>query len=81
MMTNDADAAEAHMSGKMTETEFTKRFTARCLEMSGLTHFDDGMSVEEYCSEVAKSYYQDPQYREDGPELCADSDMSYWGED
>lgn len=61
--------------------EFVQRFTARCLALCGFTEFNDGTLVVNYCRDVAPSYYQDPLYREDGPEECADSDMSYWGEE
>ena len=80
-MTNDAEAAEHHMTGDLTEMEFVRRFTDRCLKVCGFTHFEDGMSVDEYCGDVAKSYYDDPDYRADGPEVCAEEDMSYWGEE
>lgn len=65
----------------MTEADFTQRFTKHCLAQCGFTHFDDGVSVEDYCADVAKSYWSDPHYRDDGPEECAESDMSYWGEE
>lgn len=65
----------------MTLEEFTERFCNRCRAMCGFTHFDDGKSVEEYCGEVAKSYYDDQHYRDEGPEACADGDMDYWGEE
>lgn len=63
----------------MTELEFTKRFAAYCLKTCGFTHFEGGKSVEEYCGNVAKSYYDDPDYRDVGPEACAEYDMSDWG--
>ena len=66
---------------KLTLGEFTRRFTAQCHKRCGFTHFDDGASVSEYCVEVARSYYEEPDYREEGPEACADSDMDYWGEE
>ena len=65
----------------MTEAEFTRRFTARCLAMCGFDAFDDGQSVADYCADVAPSYWSDAHYRDDGPEECADSDMSYWKEE
>lgn len=65
----------------MTLQEFTDRFTAHCLKQCGFTHFDDGMSVADYCNDVAKSYHSDSIYAGDGPEACAESDMSYWGEE
>lgn len=81
-MTNDTEAAEHYMSGgPLTEQQFIERFVSRCLSMCGFTHFDDGMPVADYAADVAKSYYDNPLYREEGPEECADSDMSYWGEE
>jgi hypothetical protein len=60
---------------------FTRRFIDRCVQQCGFTHFDDGESVEAYCREVADSYWADPDRRAEGPETCADEDMTYWGED
>ncbi len=68
-------------SGEITEEEFVRRFTAHCLKVCGFTTFDDGATVKEYCDDVARSYFADPSYREEGPEACADADMSYWGEE
>ena len=65
----------------MTLQEFTDRFTKRCLVQCGFTHFDDGMAVSKYCADVAKFYHSDPFCAKNGPEECADSDMSYWGEE
>ena len=65
----------------MTLDEFTSRFTAEAKRISGIETFDDGTSVDDYCKEVAGSYHADPLYREDGPEACAESDVSYWGEE
>lgn len=61
--------------------EFTRRFTAEAKRIAGFDTFSDGMPVEEYCEEVAASYYADPLYRNDGPEACAEGDVSYWGEE
>lgn len=66
---------------KMSLDEFTRRFTAEAIRLSGIDTFDDGTCVADYCKEVAKSYHSDPLYREDGPEACAESDVSYWGEE
>jgi len=65
----------------MTETEFVKRFTDHCLKECGFTNFDDGTSVADYCKSTAPTYWADAAYREEGPEACADGDMSYWGEE
>lgn len=61
--------------------EFTRRFTAEAIRLAGFDTFDDGMAVTDYCKDVAASYYQDPLYRDDGPEACAESDVFYWGEE
>lgn len=65
----------------MTQDEFVRRFTLEAIRIAGFDTFDDGMDVSEYCAEVARSYYSDPLYRDDGPEACAESDVSYWGEE
>ena len=65
----------------LTEAEFVARFTAHGLKRCGFTHFDDGGSVEEYLSEVAKSYFADADRRDEGPEVCVEEDMIYWGEE
>ena len=61
--------------------EFTRRFTAEAKRLAGFDTFDDGQSVDDYCKEIAASYYSDPLYRDEGPEACAESDVSYWGEE
>jgi hypothetical protein len=61
--------------------EFTRRFTAEAKRLAGFDTFDDGVKVDDYCKEVAASYYADPLYREEGPEACAKGDVSYWGEE
>lgn len=69
------------MSESMSLEEFTSRFTAEAKRIAGIETFDDGTSVDDYCREVAASYHADPIYRDDGPEACAESDVSYWGEE
>jgi hypothetical protein len=64
----------------VTKDEFCQRFKERMHERAG-TYFDDGGSIAEYAVEVAPSYWDDEVMREDGPEDCADADMSYWGEE
>lgn len=65
----------------MTLEEFTERFTKEATRLAGFDTFDDGTTVAEYCADVAPSYYSHPLYRADGPEVCAESDVSYWGEE
>ncbi|UYW25731.1 hypothetical protein OKC48_21025 [Methylorubrum extorquens] len=66
---------------RLKKSEFCERFVARMVKRAGFTHFDDGMSVEDYAKETAPTYFADPDQRADGPEECADADMSYWGEE
>lgn len=67
------------MNEPLTKDEFCARFKARMLEQRET--FDDGSSVADYADEIAPTYYAD-HHMKDGssPELCADSDMDYWGE-
>ena len=64
----------------ITLEEFCERFKARMLERAGPT-FDDGESIADYADEAAPAYFEDAAQREDGPEECADADMSYWGDE
>ena len=63
----------------MTKEEFCARFKARMIAVAG-EKLDDGTIVADYADEVALTYYDEPHQREEGPEECADADMSYWGE-
>jgi len=65
----------------MTLEEFTRRFILEAKRLAGFDTFDDGTTVDDYCKDVAASYYSDQFYRDDGPEVCAESDVSYWGEE
>lgn len=69
------DTAEVNL----TKEEFFARFKARMLAIAG-DHFDDGSSIADYADEIAPTYFDEPDQRSEGPEECADSDMSYWGE-
>jgi hypothetical protein len=74
-MTNDTPA------GQIDREEFCRRFKARMLAQAGET-FDDGSSIAEYADEIAPTYWEDEGWlRDEGPEACADADMSYWEED
>lgn len=70
------------MSGEELSLDvFTGRFRARMLERAHpRTHFDDGESIAEYADDTAVTYWEIAENRADGPEACADADMSYWGE-
>lgn len=64
----------------MTKEEFCARFKAYMLSVAG-EKFDDGESIADYADETAPTYWDDPGQRKNGPEECAQADMSYWGED
>lgn len=64
----------------MSKEEFCERFKAHMISSAPFEKFDDGMTVAEYADEVAPTYYNDPHQCAEGPEECADADMSYWGE-
>ncbi|HWV44160.1 hypothetical protein [Pseudorhodoplanes sp.] len=67
------------MTPTISKDEFCSRFKAHMIARTGKT-FDDGESIEEYADDVAPSYWENPEQREDGPEECANSDISYWGD-
>lgn len=67
-------------SAALTKEEFCARFVARMTKTAPFSAFDDGTSVEDYAKETAPSYWEDEWQRAEGPEECADADMSYWGE-
>jgi hypothetical protein len=60
--------------------EFCARFKARMLARVGDT-FEDGGSIAEYADMAALAYFDDPKQRDEGPEECADADISYWGDE
>jgi hypothetical protein len=63
----------------ISKDEFCTRFKAHMIALAG-TKFDDGTSIAEYADKTAPTYYDDPDQRGEGPENCAEADMSYWGE-
>jgi len=71
---------------ELTEAEFTRRFKARMLlRAHPRTHFDPdedgpGESIADYAEHTAPTYFEEGWLSKEGPEACADSDMSYWGE-
>lgn len=73
--------AERQTNRAMPHDQFVERFKAHMVANAGFEKFDDGMAVADYAAEIAESYYEDIDQRQDGPEECADSDISYWGED
>ncbi len=65
------------MPGELTRAEFCRRFIAEMLRLAG-NKFRDGASIAKYAAEIGSTYWDDPDQRDDGPEACAESDISYW---
>ncbi len=63
----------------MSEDEFCRRFREHMLDIAGPV-FDDGSYVADYADEMAPTYFETDWQREEGPEACAEADISYWGE-
>lgn len=61
----------------MERREFIERFTAHMHAAAGDT-FPNGEPVAEYAEDVAQFYWEDEDWRRDGPEACADEDMRRW---
>lgn len=68
------------MSDELTREEWCKRFVTHMIDRAGADHFDDGELILDYANEVAPTYFETLWQRSEGPEACADADMSYWGE-
>lgn len=64
----------------ITREEFIERFVKHMVAEAGET-FRNGESIREYAEMTAPTYFDDPYQREEGPEECADADMSYWEDD
>jgi hypothetical protein len=79
---NPTDQERENM--EMQPGEFVARFTAELVSLVGPTYFEEGdpepRPTADYAAMVAPTYYDDADQRVDGPEECARSDHSYWGE-
>jgi hypothetical protein len=64
-----ADTAE------ITKEEWLERFKRRLRDNLG-EHYD--FKYGEY---IAPTYWEDPEYREEGPEECADAETSEFGQE
>lgn len=62
---------------ELTREMFIERFVNHMVLVGG-TEFADGSSIEEYAREVAPTYWEDADQREDGPEACAEGDIDCW---
>lgn len=77
------------MTDTLTKDDFVKRFIAEMVRLAPFENFDEedgppgngqGGSVREYAEMTAPTYWDDKEQRAEGPQECARSDMSYWGE-
>lgn len=59
--------------------DFLRRFKAEMLRIGG-EKFDDGSSIADYADEIGPTYWDNIEQRIEGPEACAQADISYWGE-
>lgn len=64
----------------MNKEEFCARFVTHMLAMAPFAEFSDGDTVEKYARETAPLYFDNSDQRADGPEECAEADISCWGE-
>lgn len=59
--------------------DFRDRFVAEM--MTALPIFGDTEAeLRAYAEEAAKAAYETPWQREEGPEACAQADISYWND-
>jgi len=63
----------------LSKEEFCARFKAHMLKAG--EKFDDGSSIAEYADDTAPTYWEEQHRDGSSPEECAESDMSYWGEE
>lgn len=65
----------------LTREEFCRRFKAEMLRLAGKESVDeDGVHIADYADEAASTYWNDTDQRIEGPEACAEADISYWGD-
>jgi hypothetical protein len=73
----------------VTKEEFCARFKAEMLRIAAAMppgppdedgHIATMDDVAEYADQTAPTYWDEPYQRAEGPEECARSDISYWGE-
>lgn len=66
----------------LSREDFCARFKTRMLAVAGPLFAQDGPdgpeSVADYAAQAASTYWDDPVQREEGPEACAETDISYW---
>lgn len=63
----------------MTREEFCARFVAEMMTEAGSYDGSDA-DLRAYAEEAAPTYWAEEWQREEGPEACAQTDVSYWEE-
>ena len=76
-MTEQSSSPDA--MSDITREEFCARFKAEMLRIAGPT-FDDGESIAAYADDIGPTYWDQSDQRAEGPEECAQTDISYWEE-
>ncbi len=72
-----AQPSEAPTISEISRDEFIRRFVDRMIAIAGEKD-GEGNSVREYAEMTAPTYWEDLGQRADGPEECAEVDLSYW---
>lgn len=75
-----AERALGSARAELDVADANHRQMAKQLADLGRSLAEAGTIVSEYADEVAPTYYDEPWQQLEGPEECADADMSYWGE-
>jgi hypothetical protein len=67
---------------EITKDEFVARFKARMIAFACAPEDIDGAaSLAKYADQAAPTYWDEPDQRDEGPEACADAEMSCWEDD
>lgn len=69
------------MTEELSKEEWCARFVKHMCVTCPHGRFEDGESIANYAEHTAPTYFETDWQREEGPEACADADMSYWGEE
>lgn len=61
----------------LTKEEFCTRFKTEMIRIA-VPEAGDESAVGQYADEIAPTYFEEDDQREEGPEACAQADISYW---
>lgn len=65
---------------EISQRDFHERFKRHMLDIAGPV-FLGGEYVADYADEAYMGYWEILEDRLEGPEVCAENDISYWGEE